>query len=545
MSTDIEPRRDTGLQPTRPGEVTLAGAVRLVLPPAAPGERYHLRGLTELWADMIGRDSAHTRRSYETGLAQWLDYYLRSRVDPLQARRADVDDWLAAHLNSHNAETVITRLAAVGSWYGYLVDNDIDVRDPTARVKRPKRQRTKSKTPYLDEDELNALLAEADRRLQEAQQFGGLALEIAARDVAVLRTLYTTAVRSGAVQHAAVADVRLVEDGHRVLRFHGKGDGRETTERLKPLVPYAAAAVDFYLALVADRLGVPVGQLDGHAFRTTPYQGRRRGRELRSDALIDMMRTIAITADIAPDKIVKLSPHSLRHTAATLLGKTKTLAEVQDFLTTPTPAQPVHTCTPTSRSTPRWPTAPWRSSRCRPGARRPRRDPRRYVPFRFACGWWGSPDGHPWLRRGRSAAGGCGRRGRCAALRRGGAAGRRAACVQAASQADDFGGDGGNRGVLASRGARAEVGGVLGLQLGDGDGVPVPACPAAQVERRPQIRGAAVGHRVLRALRRHDERADRAARVPGVHLIPGQRQRPVHLPLHRVAGRRLVVGVVA
>ncbi|MFF4599814.1 tyrosine-type recombinase/integrase [Amycolatopsis sp. NPDC001319] len=148
----------------------------------------------------------------------------------------------------------------------------------------------------------------------------------------MLRTLYTTAVRSGAVQHAAVADVRLVEDGHRVLRFHGKGDGRETTERLKPLVPYAAAAVDFYLALVADRLGVPVGQLDGHAFRTTPYQGRRRGRELRSDALIDMMRTIAITADIAPDKIVKLSPHSLRHTAATLLGKTKTLAEVQDFL---------------------------------------------------------------------------------------------------------------------------------------------------------------------------------------------------------------------
>lgn len=333
MNTEVELRRESGLEIARPGEVTLASAVRLVLPPAAPGERYHLRGLTELWTDMIGRDSAHTRRSYETGLAQWLDYCLRSRVDPLKARRADVDDWLATHLNSRNAETVNARLAAVGSWYGYLLDNDIDVRDPTARVKRPKRQRKKSKTPYLDESELNALLAEADRRLEEAKKAGGLALEVAARDVAVLRTLYTTAVRSGAVQLATVADVRLVEDGHRVLRYHGKGDGGETTtERLKPLVPYAAVAVDFYLELVADRLNLPVDQLDGLAFITTPYQGRPGGRGLRSDALRDMIRAIAAAAGITAVKAGKLTPHSLRHTAATLLGKTKTLAEVQDFL---------------------------------------------------------------------------------------------------------------------------------------------------------------------------------------------------------------------
>lgn len=333
MSTEIELRREAGLEAPRPGEVTLASAARLALPPPAPGERYHLRGLTELWAATVaGAESEHTRRSYETGLAQWLDYCLRSRVDPLAARRADVDDWLATHLNSKNPQTVNARLAAVGSWYGYLLDNDIDVRDPTARVKRPKRQRAKSKTTYLDEDELNALLAEADRRLEHAKPLGELALEIAARDVAVLRTLYTTAVRSGAVQLATVPDVRLVQDGHRVLRFHGKGDGGETTDRLKPLVPYAATAVDFYLELVAERLGVPVGELDGLAFSTTPYQGRPGGRGLRSDALAEMIRTIAAAAGIAPAKAAKLTPHSLRHTAATLLGKTKTLAEVQDFL---------------------------------------------------------------------------------------------------------------------------------------------------------------------------------------------------------------------
>jgi integrase/recombinase XerD len=134
------------------------------------------------------------------------------------------------------------------------------------------------------------------------------------------------------VQHATVADVRLVQDGHRVLRFHAKGDGGQATDRLRPLVSYAAAAVDFYLGLVAERLRVPVDELAGLAFITTPYQGSPGGRGLRSDALAAMIRTIAAAAGITPATAAKLTPHSLRHTAATLLGKTKTLAEVQDFL---------------------------------------------------------------------------------------------------------------------------------------------------------------------------------------------------------------------
>ncbi|ASR39999.1 hypothetical protein BAY61_32480 (plasmid) [Prauserella marina] len=319
------------LAPAPAGEVSLPAAVRAVIDPPRPGERYHVRGLTDLWIHEIGKDSAHTQRSYTYALAQWLDYCLRAQVNPLHARRADVDDWIA-HLNSSNPDTINARLAAVRSWYSYLISNDLDVRDPVAHVKRPKRQRKKSKTSYLDEGELNALLTEADRRMEGAKKAGGLALEVTARDVAVLRTLFTTAVRSGAVQLATVADVRLVEDGHRVLRYHGKGDGGETTERLKPLVPYAAVAVDFYLELVADRLGVLVDQRDGLAFITTPYQGRPGGRGLRSDALRDMIRGIAVAAGITAAKADKLTPHSLRHTAATLLGKAKTLSEVQDFL---------------------------------------------------------------------------------------------------------------------------------------------------------------------------------------------------------------------
>ncbi|RAS59392.1 site-specific recombinase XerD [Lentzea atacamensis] len=338
-STDIVPRPASAVEAAARGEVSLDSAVRMVLPTPLPDERYHVRGLTELWVTtVIGRDSEHTRKAYEFGLTLWLDYCLRASVDPLTARRADVDDWTATHLAGKSAETIHQRLAAVGNWYHYLIDNDIDVRNPVARVKRPKRQPNKSATHYLDVDELNALMAEADQRLEEAKKIGGLALEIAARDVAVLRVLFTTAVRSGAVQLATVQDVRLVVDGHRVLRFHGKGDAGQTTVRLKPLVPWAAVALDYYHGLVAARLGVPFDELDGLAFRTTPYHGQPGGSGLRSDALGSMIRSIAASADIATDagivksKAAKITPHWLRHTAATLLGREKSPAEVQDFL---------------------------------------------------------------------------------------------------------------------------------------------------------------------------------------------------------------------
>jgi site-specific recombinase XerD len=338
-SNDIVLRPAGALEAAARGEVSLDRAIRSVLPTPRPGERYHVRGLTELWcATVAGRDSQHTRQAYEFGLTLWLDYCLRAGVDPLHARLADVNDWTANCLEGKSAETINLRWAAVGNWYDYLVDNDLDVRNPFARAKRPKRQPNKSATHYLDVNDLNALMAEADRRLEEAKKVGGLALEIAARDVAVLRVLFTTAVRSGAVQLATVQDVRLVVDGHRVLRFHGKGDAEETTVRLKPLVPWAAVALDYYHGLVAARLGVPFDELDGLAFITTPYHGRPGGAALRSDALGAMICSIAADAGIATSagivksKGAKLTPHWLRHTAATLLGRTKSAAEVQDFL---------------------------------------------------------------------------------------------------------------------------------------------------------------------------------------------------------------------
>ncbi|HEY3692826.1 MAG TPA: tyrosine-type recombinase/integrase [Pseudonocardiaceae bacterium] len=328
--TDLEPRRTATPALAGVAEIALDDVVRWALPPAVLGDRYHPWNLTKVWlAEVAGRNSEHTMRSYGTALAQWLDYCLRSRLDPLQARRVDVDDWITHH-RGRSPATVIARLAAITSWYRYLIDNKIDVDNPAAGITRPKR--APSDTEYLGQDELRAFLAAADARLETTRERRGLALEVAARDVAVLRILATTGVRSGAVQLATVADVRALRDGQRILRYRGKGDGGRRSTRHKPLVPDAVAAVDYYFGLVAERLNVSLDQLlsTDTAFRTTPYNGRPGNRQLRTDALINMIQTTASDAGIASAD--KLTPHSLRHTVATVLGKQADLAQVQDFM---------------------------------------------------------------------------------------------------------------------------------------------------------------------------------------------------------------------
>lgn len=307
----------------------LATVARGVLPVPRPGERYPVRALTELWAQQVGTGSPHTRKAYTHALRAWLDYCWRARLDPLAARRADVDDWLAQLPPDTGADTAHTRLAGIRSWYAYLLDNDVPSTDPATRVKGPARQRGAARTAFLDEDGLNALLATARHRAAATGPGrSGAVGERAARTHAVLAVLATTAVRAAAVQQATIADVSGVQAGHRVLSYTTKGGN----QKYKPLVPYAAAAVDTYLTRRAARAGVPLDALDpgARAFVTTPYHGQPGGKPLSSGMLAGMVRDTARTAGLGNAEA--LVPHSLRHTTATLLARVRPLPEVQDYL---------------------------------------------------------------------------------------------------------------------------------------------------------------------------------------------------------------------
>jgi integrase/recombinase XerD len=115
-----------------------------VLPANDPRERYGVRNLTVLWLE--ADKSEHTRRAYYADLADWLGWCQRTGVDPLTARRADVDAWkgtftvigTGGHPKPAAAATAARRLAGVSSWYRYLVSNDVADRNPVEATRRPK-----------------------------------------------------------------------------------------------------------------------------------------------------------------------------------------------------------------------------------------------------------------------------------------------------------------------------------------------------------------------------------------------------------------------
>lgn len=295
---------------------TLADAVAVLpaLPPAEPGQRYAPRPATVAW---LLDATPHTRRAYYNDLALWLGWCHHLDIDPFAARRMDVDAWRATLPGAPS--TVARRIAAVSSWYQYLLSNDAAVSNPTAGVRRPKPGGDTSPTVSLTGPEATALLAAADARAQRSPS------EARLRDTALLRLMLTTALRVGTVTRARARDYGQ-DAGHRVLRYITKGAKR----RVVVVPPAATVALDVYLDARAARLGVSVGELDGPLLCTMPYRHNPGGQPLTQRTVWDVLRATAAEAGLASAE--HLSPHSLRHTALTLLmGSGVPLADVQDL----------------------------------------------------------------------------------------------------------------------------------------------------------------------------------------------------------------------
>jgi integrase/recombinase XerD len=194
--------------------------------PAAAGDR--IRRLVAAW--LLGYESQATRRNYGLDLAAWLSFCSDHGIEPLAARRAHVDAWARTVSASGAAQrTVARRLAAVSSWYRYLVAEDLIRSSPTEHVRRPK-VADRGETPGLTRNELRRLLA-------EAKEHGSL------RSVALLSLLAHTGLR---INEALSRDVEhLAHDrGHRILRLERKGGRGDRTVLTAPV----ARALDEYLA---------------------------------------------------------------------------------------------------------------------------------------------------------------------------------------------------------------------------------------------------------------------------------------------------------
>lgn len=235
------------------------------------------------------KHAGHTQEAYRRDITAYFAWADEFDVDVLAAVQIHLDGYrhhleTAEHRGRRRAKsdlqpaTVARKLSTVSSFYRYAVRQGVALVNPVADVDRPA-VADESMTAGLDVDEVGRLLDAAERTGPRARALVLMLLGLG------LRVSELVAADTGHLSR---------EGGRMVLRVTRKG-GKQ--QRLG--VPDAAArALDAY-----------IGPRRGPLFLD------RAGRERITRRQVDyLLRALATAAAIT----TRISPHSLRHTAATL-----------------------------------------------------------------------------------------------------------------------------------------------------------------------------------------------------------------------------------
>ncbi|MBO2437016.1 tyrosine recombinase XerC [Actinomadura nitritigenes] len=270
------------------------------------------RGLVDLneAVDEFGRHlhaergvSPHTLRAYLGDLADLCAYASDVGVtDPAGLDVSLLRAWLARqHALGRARATLARRTAAVRAFTHHLHRRGLLESDPGLLLGTPKKRR--DLPGVLTQDDAARLLDTLDAE-------GPMGL----RDLAVLEVLYGTGVR---VSELCGLDVDDLDTGRRTIRVLGKGN----RERTVPVGEPAVRAVDDWL-----RAGRPAVATEDSG--PALFLGARGGR-LHPTSARRIVHSRISDAGTMPD----LSPHGLRHTAAThLLEGGADLRSVQEIL---------------------------------------------------------------------------------------------------------------------------------------------------------------------------------------------------------------------
>ncbi|MDZ4177685.1 MAG: tyrosine recombinase XerC [Coriobacteriia bacterium] len=245
--------------------------------------------------------SPHTVRAYSADLARYLEWTERVELSPLKLTHRELRLYLAEMDRArYSRKTMARRLAAVRSFFNYLVGEGVIETDPASILRTPRQER---RLPRIVPDETLTLL------LDGIDTTGVLGT----RDAAVLEMLYASGVR---VSELSGLDLGDVERSSGQMRVMGKGG----KQRIVPLHRTAIARLDRYLRETRPRL--VKGPTDAVFLART-------GNRLSADAIRALLKRALRNASEVGD----ISPHTLRHTFAThLIEQGADLRTVQELL---------------------------------------------------------------------------------------------------------------------------------------------------------------------------------------------------------------------
>lgn len=177
------------------------------------------------------RCSAHTLEAYKRDLEQFLNYIEQQYEisDPKEVEPVMVRSWIISQMELElKPRSIHRKLAAVRSFYRFLISVGQLSRNPVAGVKKPKFDK---KLPAFAP---NSLLNEAIDRLSHSPDFTSL------RDRILIELLYGTGIRRAELIGLNKTDY---DSYRRLIRVKGKGN----KERMIPIYPELQNLLEEYL----------------------------------------------------------------------------------------------------------------------------------------------------------------------------------------------------------------------------------------------------------------------------------------------------------
>lgn len=249
-----------------------------------------------------------TRGTYGRALREFVRWYSRRRHGRITT--ADVERY-KRHLTSGkrlSAVSVSTYLTALRRFCDYLVRRNVLRENPAIPVGGNSRPRVHSRDS-LTHAEVETLLAVVERSDER-----GL------RDFAFLKLMLGCALSEIEIIRADVGDRVEGADGT-VLRVQGKGRLRK--DQVVMLAPDVVAAIDAYCAL---RPGL---RAEDPLFASAG--NRTRGERMTTRGVRDRVSHYIVRAGLKGDGGRRITPYSLRHTAALLMaGEGASAGEIRD-----------------------------------------------------------------------------------------------------------------------------------------------------------------------------------------------------------------------
>ncbi|HBT47384.1 MAG TPA: site-specific tyrosine recombinase XerD [Peptococcaceae bacterium] len=245
----------------------------------------------------------NTLASYHSDLEQYLNYLAEARVTSLEeAGRGLIVAYLVRlQQQGRSPATICRHLAALRSFYQFLVREGVLATDPTATMESPRQARKLPRVLTVQEVEM---LLNQPRTKTPA----GL------RDKAMLELLYASGLRVSELVSLNVDQVDL-QEGY--VRCTGKG----SRERVVPIGPVACFYLKAYLEQGRGRL------LKGR--KETALFVNQQGKRLSRQGCWKIIKAYARAAGLP----LNITPHTLRHSFAThLLENGADLRSVQELL---------------------------------------------------------------------------------------------------------------------------------------------------------------------------------------------------------------------